>query len=78
MPDLRQTRKNVKLALAALGLLDVIALGIYLSPLVGSQRSRGEQLSQLWTELQQKTQEVEPLRGLDKKIPVAHKQIDDF
>jgi hypothetical protein len=28
--------------------------------------------------LQQKTREVEPLRGLDKKIPVARKQIDDF
>ncbi len=78
MPDLRQTRKKVKLALAALVLLDVIALGVYFSPLVGSQRSRGEQLSQLWGELQQKTHEVEPLRGLDKKIPVARKEIDDF
>ncbi len=78
MPDLRQTRKHVKLTLAALVLLDVVALGVYFSPLVGSQRSRGEQLSQLWAELQQKTQEVEPLRGLDKKIPVARKQIDDF
>ncbi len=78
MPDLKQTRKQVKLALGALGLVDIVALGIYFSPLVGSQRSRGEQLSQLWAELQQKTHEVEPLRGLDKKIPVAHQQIDDF
>jgi Tfp pilus assembly protein PilO len=78
MPDLRQTRKKVKMALVALVLLDVVAMGVYFSPLVGSQRSRGEQLSQLWAELQQKTHEVEPLRGLDKKIPLARKEIDDF
>jgi type IV pilus assembly protein PilO len=78
MPDLRQTRKKVKIALIALAVVDVVALGVYFSPLVGSQRSRGEQLSQLWMELQQKTRDVEPLRGLDKKIPVARKEIDDF
>ena len=29
-------------------------------------------------ELQHKTRQVEPLSGLDKKIPVARKQIDQF
>jgi type IV pilus assembly protein PilO len=78
MPDLQQTRKKVKTALAALAIVDLITVGLYLSPLVGSQQSRGAQLNQLWRELQQKTREVEPLRGLDKKIPVAHQQIDSF
>jgi type IV pilus assembly protein PilO len=78
MPDLQQTRKKVKTAMAVLAIVDLVAIVIYLSPLVGSQQSRGEQLTQLWKELQQKTHEVEPLRGLDKKIPVAHKQIDTF
>jgi|SRR5208337_3864118 len=78
MPDLRQTTKKAKIALAALVLADLAAIGVYFSPLVGSPQSRREQLNQLWVTLQQKTREVEPLRGLDKKIPVAHKQIEDF
>jgi len=78
MPDLRQTTKKVKIALAVLVLADLAAIGVYLSPLVGSPQSRREQLNQLWATLQQRTREVEPLRGLDKKIPVAHKQIEEF
>lgn len=78
MPDLRGTRRKVKIALATLALVDVAAIAIFFSPLVGSETSRREQLGQLWKQLQQKTREVEPLRGLDKKIPVARKQIDTF
>jgi type IV pilus assembly protein PilO len=78
MPDLRDTRRKVKIALAAMAAVSVIALAVFFSPLVGSETSRREQLAQRWQELQQKTREVEPLRGLDKKIPVARKQIDDF
>jgi type IV pilus assembly protein PilO len=78
VPDLRDTRRKVKIALAAMAAIDVIALAVFFSPLVGSEMSRREQLAQRWQELQQKTREVEPLRGLDKKIPIARKQIDDF
>jgi type IV pilus assembly protein PilO len=78
MPDLKETRGKVKIALAALGVVDVIAIAVFFSPLVGSEMSRREQLDQQWKELQQKTREVEPLRGLDKKIPIARKQIEDF
>lgn len=78
MPDLSQTRQKVKIALAAMAVVDLAAIIIYFSPLVGSQQSRQAQLNQLWQELRQKTREVEPLRGLDKKIPVAHNQIDQF
>src|SRR5580700_3959610 len=58
--------------------VDVMVIAIYLSPLVGSQSARQDQLHDLWKELQLKTREVEPLRGLDKKIPIARKQIDQF
>jgi hypothetical protein len=58
--------------------LDVIAAGVLFSPLVGSETARRDQLNQLWRQLQSETREVEPLRGLDKKIPVAKKQIEDF
>ena len=78
MPDLRDTRRKVKIALASLALVDVLAMGVFFSPLVGSEASRREQLDQAWRDLQQKTREVEPLRGLDKKIPIARKQIEEF
>ncbi|HZR56282.1 MAG TPA: hypothetical protein VFA74_05385 [Terriglobales bacterium] len=78
MPDLRQTRQKLKIAIGSLLVADVVAVALLLSPLIGSQRSRDTQMNQLWRELQQKTKQVEPLRGLDKKIPIAKQQIDDF
>lgn len=78
MPDLRQTRKKIKMALAVLLGVDVAALAILFSPLVGSTESRRLQLGQLWSELQIKTRQVEPLKNLDKKVIVANKQITDF
>jgi len=78
MPDLRDTRHKMRIAIAILAVVDVIAIGLLFSPWVGSQRSRGEQMRSLWKTLQSKTREVEPLRGLDKKIVLAHDQIDDF
>jgi type IV pilus assembly protein PilO len=78
MPDVRDARKKVKIAIAALLALDIISGLLLLSPLVGSERSRREQLDQLWRELQQKTRAAEPLRDFDKKIATARRQIDDF
>ena len=78
MPDLRETRRKVTIALATMALVDVAAIIVYFSPLIGSASSRQAQLQQLWQELQQKTHEVAPLRGLDKKISVAQQQIAKF
>lgn len=78
MPDLRGTRHKVKIALASMAIVDLAAVIVYFSPLIGTPTARRNQLSGLWSELQQKTQEVQPLQGLDKKIPVAQKQIDGF
>lgn len=78
MPDLRDTRRKVKIVLGALLLIDVAAAALLFSPLIGSQRARGEQMQTLWRTLRAKTHEVEPLRGLDKKVVLARKQIDDF
>jgi type IV pilus assembly protein PilO len=78
MPDVRDARKKVKIAIAALLAVDIISGLVLLSPLVGSERSRREQLDQLWRELQQKTRAAEPLRDFDKKIVTARRQIDDF
>src|SRR4029077_11221035 len=70
--------RKLKIALAALALVDVAAAAVLFSPLVGSQRSRHEQMNQLWKELQLKTKQVEPLRGLDHKIVTAGQQIEQF
>jgi len=78
MPDLRETRRKVKIAIGAMIAADVAAVALMVSPLVGSTASRKQQLNQLWLTLQGKTRQVEPLRGLDTKIPQAKQQIDEF
>lgn len=78
MADLRQTRKNLRIAIGILILVDLAAIGVLFSPWVGSAVSRRVQQDQLWRELQIKTRQVEPLRGMDTKILLAHKEINDF
>jgi len=78
MPDLRQTRKNLKTALAVMAGVDLLAAIVYFSPLVGSAETRRQELNRLQTELNIKTRQVAPLKDLDKKIKGAHSQIVDF
>jgi type IV pilus assembly protein PilO len=78
MPDLRSTRRKLTIALGVMVCVDVAAAAVLFSPLAGSEASRRTQLQQLWTELQVKTREVEPLRGLDQKIVLAGTQINQF
>ena len=78
MPDLRQTRKKIKAALTVLLAVDIVALVVLLSPLVGSTESRRQELNQLWSELQSKTRQVEPLKNLDRKVITANGQIVNF
>lgn len=78
MPELGETRRKVQIAAAVLVVLDLVAVGVLFSPFVGSAHSRDQKLSMLGTEIQLKTRQVEPLRGLDKKIPTARQQIDEF
>jgi Tfp pilus assembly protein PilO len=78
MPDALAMRNKIKIAIAALLVVDIIAVVLLFSPLVGSERSRREQLDLLWQELQRKTHEAEPLKNVDKKIAVASQQVDEF
>ena len=78
MPDLQKTRKQLKIALAAMVVADVVAAGILFSPLVGSAASRQVQLNQLFVEYRKKTQDVEPMRNMPQKISTAKDQISDF
>ena len=78
MPDLKETRRKVKIVMGVMVAVDVLAVGLLVSPLVGSAAARKQELTQSWLTLQAKTKQVEPLRGLDKKIPLAAQQIDQF
>jgi type IV pilus assembly protein PilO len=78
MPDLGNTRRKLKLTIAILVAVDLIAAAMLLSPIVGSKKSRLGEMDRLWKELQAKTRQVEPLRGMDKKVVLAQKQIDEF
>lgn len=76
MPDLRHMRNRMQVAIAALALADIAAVAMLLTPLAGSAEPRQEELQHSW--LQLKMRESAPWRGLDKKIPIAQRQIDDF
>lgn len=78
MPDLRGTRKKLKITIGVMVGISVASVGVLFSPLVGSTSSRQQELNQLRAQLTSKNRQVEPLRGLDKKIPLAMQQIDDF
>lgn len=78
MANLKETQRKLKIILIVLAAVDVIAIGLLFSPLVGSVEARLQTLDQLRREAQQKKRVVEPLNGLDKKIVIASQQIDRF
>ncbi len=78
MPDLGNSRRKLKIAIGAMLAADVVAMAVLFSPLVGSADSRQLQLNLLRVELTKKNREVEPLRGMDKKIVLAKDQISGF
>jgi type IV pilus assembly protein PilO len=78
MPDLRDTRRKLKITMGVLAGISVLSIGLLVSPLVGSTVARQQDLNQLRARLTAKNRQVEPLRGLDKKIPLATQQIDQF
>ena len=77
MPDLRQTRKKLKLILSILAGVSLLAAIVYFSPLVGSAQSRQMERNRLQAELTTKTRQVAPLKDLPQKIELAKQQIAD-
>jgi type IV pilus assembly protein PilO len=78
MPDLRQTRKNLKIAIGVMAGINVLAMAIFVSPLIGSADSRRQEMNRLQAELTTKTRQVEPLKNLPQKVVLANRQIGDF
>lgn len=75
MRDLRHMRKRLTTLLVLLLGIDLLCVVVLLSPL---GRSRQADIASLQTQLRLKTKQVQPLRGLDKKVVVAKQQIADF
>jgi hypothetical protein len=71
MSDVRGPKRKLTQIFIALGVVDLLAIVALLSPLVGSAGSRRAEMTRLQAELDAKTKEVEPLRGLDQKIVMA-------
>jgi len=78
VPDLRKTRKDLKVAIGVMIALDVAAAVLYFSPLIGSAESRRMEMNQLQSELTLKTRQVAPLKDLPEKVKVASQEIGDF
>lgn len=76
MPDLKRTRNRLKFAIAALILVDAAAVAMLISPLAGMRETRQQEMRQEWQQL--KAREFAPWRGLDKKLPRAKQQIEQF
>lgn len=78
MPDLRKTRKDLTIALVVMAGIDLLAVALYFSPLIGSAETRRMDLTQLQAELTQKTRQVAPLKDLPQKVNLAGQQISEF
>ena len=78
MPDLRQMRKKIKTALFIMAAVDLLAVIVYFSPLVGSAEMRMQTIDQSQAELTAKTKQVAPLRDLPQKVRLANREIADF
>lgn len=78
MADLKETRRKLRTALITMLAVDIIAAILLLSPIVGSSQARHQEMQAAAVEARMKTREVEPLRGLDKKVLLASEEIDSF
>src|SRR5579859_1763283 len=76
MPDLKRTRGRLKFVIAALVLVDAAAVAMLVSPIAGMRETRQQEMRQEWQQL--KAREFAPWRGLDKKLPRAKQQIEEF
>jgi type IV pilus assembly protein PilO len=65
-------------ALIVLAVVDVIAIGVLLSPLAKSRQQSEAELRQVHQQFKDKEREVGPSRGMDKKIASATGDIASF
>ena len=75
---IRQSRRFVLIAMIILILVDVVCIGILLSPLAKSPAQREADLRDMQAQLKDKQLELGPTHGVDKKIDAARENIALF
>ncbi len=78
MPDIKETRRRLTVVLTILICLCVAAAALLISPIGRGARSGDRQITDLQHALANKTREVAPLAGIDKKVDLAKDQIGRF
>ncbi len=75
---IRETRRIVRLALIVLVVIDLLAVGMLLSPFAKSRQEKEAELRHYQLQFKDKEREVGPSRGMEKKISTATGDIDGF
>lgn len=75
---IRETKRLVMVALIILGVVDLIALGVLLSPFAKSRQEKEAELRHYQTQFKDKEREVGPSRGMERKISTATGDIANF
>ncbi len=78
MADIKQTRRQLSIALIVMLVINLICIIVLVSPIGRGAREGRQKVDQLWKESQARTRETLPLQGLDSKIVNAKSQIKDF
>lgn len=78
MPALPALRRNLKLTVIVLLVLDVAAVAYLLSPLSQSRAKHQEERDRVQQQLQVREREMAPLKNIDQKLGTAREQISDF
>ena len=74
----RETRRLVNVVIGLLIAVNVICVGVLLSPLAKSRAQREADLLDMQAQLKDKERELGPSRGMDKKIDAANGDIATF
>ncbi len=78
MANLAQARRRLTGAMIALGVLDVVAVVVLVSPLVSSQAARTQEFNSVHANVQAKQRQVVPPDQLQVRVEQARQQIATF
>lgn len=78
MADIKRARRRFTAVAIVLVCLDLLSVGVLLSPIGRGARAGQHQVLHLWSQLRAKDQEVLPLKNIDKKVVEAKTEISDF
>ncbi len=78
MAKLRETRRKLRWALGALLVVDLVAVAVLLSPLVGSGAARQQEFEDVRRQVQSRLKTVVPPEQVQQRVEEARKQIDGF